>query len=79
MVWDAANSSMTMPVHDSRVLTAGYMCWFNDHSIQLVPEDTLRLCVVSTAASENIQALTPTAILVIATYTSLGVMLCPRV
>jgi hypothetical protein len=82
MAWDSANSSMTVPVDGSRVFhgfvesaversggaqgPAGYMCWFDDHSIELVSEDTLRLCVVSTAASENIQALTAEAVLVIA-------------
>jgi len=41
-----------------------YWCWFDDHSIQPVAENTLRLCVVTTAASEHIQPLTPAAILV---------------
>jgi hypothetical protein len=41
-----------------------YWCWFDDHSIQPVAENTLCLCVVTTAASEHIQPLTPAAILV---------------
>jgi hypothetical protein len=73
---------MTIPVDGSRVFhgfvqslkersdsapgAAECMCWFDDHSIQLVAEDTLRLCAESMSASETIEAVTPAAMLVIA-------------
>jgi hypothetical protein len=82
MGWDSGTSTMTMPVAGSPVFhgfvqslveasdrapgKVEYMCWFDDHSIQPVTEDTLRFCVLATAPSEKIQAMTAAAILVVA-------------
>jgi hypothetical protein len=80
MAWDSGTKTMIIPDDGRQVFhgfvqslvegsnsapgDAEYWCWFDDHSIQPVAENTLRLCVVTTAASEHIQPLTPAAILV---------------